>query len=104
LIATSDVEQRDRLAEICRRFHIRKLALFGSVLRPDFNSESDVDVLVDFAPGHTPSFFRLHEIEEALSAVFGGCKIDLVTYRALNPLLRASVLAEAQVQYIEKRV
>jgi len=57
---------RERLAELCRRHHIRRLALFGSVLRPDFRSDSDVDVLVEFAPGHTPGF-AFFSIQEELS-------------------------------------
>jgi predicted nucleotidyltransferase len=90
---------RERIAEFCRRQRIRCLALFGSVLRDDFGPESDVDVLVEFEPGHVPDFFRLYTVEQELSALFGGRSVDIVTYRALNRHLREPVLASAQVQY-----
>jgi predicted nucleotidyltransferase len=91
-----------QLASICQKYHIKKLALFGSVLRDDFSDDSDVDVLVEFEKGHTPDFFILYDIEQALSSVFGGRKIDLVTYRALNHHLRGRILATAQVQYEQR--
>jgi predicted nucleotidyltransferase len=90
---------REAIAEFCQRHHIRRLALFGSVLRDDFDPDSDIDVLVEFEPGRVPDFFRLYDIEQELSALFGGHPVDLVTYRALNRHLRSSVLASAQVQY-----
>ncbi len=89
----------EQIKQFCQRHRIRRLALSGSILTEDFNDESDVDVLVEFIEGHTPDFFRLFYIEEELSGLFGGRPIDLVTYRALNRHLRASVLAEAQVQF-----
>ena len=67
------------LKDFCERNHIRKLAVFGSVLRTDFTPQSDIDVLVEFYPGHIPGFFKLWEIEQELSEIFGGRKIDLVT-------------------------
>lgn len=90
---------RERLAVLCRRCRIRRLSLFGSVLRDDFGPESDVDVLVEFEPGHVPGFLRLHEIEQELSALLGGRRVDLVTPRFLNPRLRERVLAQAEPQY-----
>jgi uncharacterized protein len=89
----------DKIAEFCQRNHIRKLSLFGSVLRDDFGPDSDVDVLVDFEPGHTPDFFRLYDMEQELSALLGGYPIDFVTYRALNRHLRENILSSAVVQY-----
>jgi predicted nucleotidyltransferase len=89
----------EQIAAFCQRHHIRRLALFGSVLREDFSPDSDVDVLVEFEPGHVPDFFRLYDIEQELSALFGGRSVDIVTYRALNRHLREPVLASAQVQY-----
>ena len=90
---------RDKLAAICRRHHIRMLSLFGSVLRSDFRSDSDVDVLVEFEPGKIPGFLKLYEIEAELLALLGGRKIDLVTRQSLNRRLRDSVLATARVEY-----
>lgn len=91
---------KERLAELCRRHHIRKLSLFGSVLRDDFGPESDIDVLVEFEPGHVPGF-GLITIEDELSELFGGLPVDLVIARSVIPPLRARILAEAQVQYAE---
>ena len=92
---------RDKLADFCRRHHIRKLSLFGSVLREDFGSESDVDVLVEFEPGHVPGFIRLFEIEQEFSALIGGARPDFVTFKSLNHRIQDRVLAEAEVQYAE---
>ena len=90
---------RDQIAEFCERYHIRKLSLFGSMLREDFGPGSDVDVLVEFEPGHVPGFFRLFDLEEELSRLFGGRKVDLRTPQDLSQYLRDEVLAGAEVQY-----
>ncbi len=90
---------RERLATLCRKHHIRRLSLFGSVLRDDFGPQSDIDILVEFETGHVPGFLRLHGIEEELSALFGGRTVDLVTPKALSSRLRDRVLAGAQLQY-----
>jgi predicted nucleotidyltransferase/predicted transcriptional regulator len=89
---------RDRLAALCRRHHIAKLSLFGSVLSDAFGPASDVDVLVEFEPGHTPGL-AITDIEDELSAVFGGHRVDLVTARSLHRMIRERVLATAMVQY-----
>lgn len=94
------LEVNDRaLAALCRRHGIRRLALFGSVLRDDFRSDSDVDVLVEFAPDRVPGFLRLHEIAEELSGLFGGHRIDLVTRKALSPRLRDQIEASSEVLF-----
>jgi predicted nucleotidyltransferase len=90
---------RKSLGALCLRHHIRRLSLFGSVLRPDFGPDSDVDVLVEFEPGQVPGFFALHAIETELSNLLAGRKVDLVTQRSLNHRLRDRVLASAQVEY-----
>ena len=89
---------RAKVAEFCRRRHIRRLALFGSVLRDDFGPESDVDVLVEFEPEHVPglAFFAM---ERELSEMLGR-KVDLNTLGFLSPYIREGVLAEAEVQYV----
>ncbi len=89
------------LADFCRRHHILKLSLFGSVLRDDFGADSDVDVLVEFERGHVPGFIRLHEMERELSGLLGGRKVDLVTSKFLSPRIRDRVLANAEAQYAQ---
>ena len=86
-----------QLADFCHRNHIQRLAFFGSVLREDFQSDSDVDVLVEFESGHIPglAFFRM---EQELSELLGR-KVDLQTRNFLSPLIRPQILNEAQVQY-----
>jgi predicted nucleotidyltransferase len=91
---------REKIAAFCRRNHIRRLAVFGSVLRDDFGPDSDVDVLVEFETGHVPglAFIRL---EQELSGLMGGRRVDLVTPKFLNERIRDRVLSAAEVQYAE---
>ncbi len=89
---------QERLGEFCGRHHIRKLAFSGSVLREDFQPESDVDVLVEFEPGQVVGF-RIIDNEEELSKILGGRKVDLVREKYLNRRLRKRVLASAEVHY-----
>ena len=91
---------RERLAAFCRKHHIRKLALFGSVLRDDFRADSDVDVLVEFEPGHVPGFIRLAGMEFELSALLDGRKVDMRTPEDLSRYFRDEVVASAEVQYV----
>ena len=88
---------REKIVEFCRHYHVRKLAFFGSVLRDDFRSDSDVDVLVEFEPGHVPglAFFGM---EEELSELLGR-HVDLNTPEFLSHYFRDDVLARAEVQY-----
>lgn len=90
---------QSRLEAFCRRNHIRKLSFFGSVLGGDFGPDSDIDVLVEFEPGRAPGFFRLFDMEEELSSLFGGRKVDLRTPQDLSRYFRDEVLAGAEVQY-----
>ena len=89
---------RERIAAFCRRHHIRKLALFGSVLRDDFGPDSDVDVLVEFEPGQMIGF-RIFDIEDELSRLLGGHRVALVPEKFLNRRIRDRILASAEVQY-----
>ena len=91
---------KEKIEAFCRKRHIRKLSLFGSVLRKDFGPDSDVDVLVEFEKGHVPGFIGLYEMEEEFSEILGGRKIDLLTEKFLNRRMRAHVLAEAEVEYV----
>lgn len=89
---------REKIAEFCRHHHIRRLSLFGSVLRDDFGPDSDVDVLVEFETGHVPglAFFGM---EAELSQILGR-KVDLSTLQFLSRYFRDEVLNEAQEQYV----
>jgi hypothetical protein len=89
---------KGQIAEFCRRNHIRRLSLFGSILRDDFGPESDIDVLVEFEPGHVPGF-RFIRLQDELSRLFGGRRVDLVTPKFLNRRIRDEVLNSAEVQY-----
>ncbi len=91
-----DIPQ-EKIRKFCREHNIRQLSLFGSVLRNDFSAESDVDMLVEFVPGHTPglAFFSL---QRDLSKLIGR-QVDLNTANDLDASFRRVVLDEAQVVY-----
>lgn len=90
---------RSSIEDFCRRHHIRRLALFGSVLRDDFGPDSDVDVLVEFETEHTPGLIRFGAIERELGGLLGGRRADLVTFKGLNRHIRDRVLATAEPLY-----
>jgi predicted nucleotidyltransferase len=90
-----------QIGELCRRSGIRKLALFGSVLTDRFSGTSDIDVLVEFRPEARVGFFRLAEIEEELSGLLGGRKVDLHTPMDLSRYFRDEVVRDALVVYAE---
>jgi predicted nucleotidyltransferase len=92
---------KEKIEEFCRRNLIRKLALFGSVLRDDFGPESDIDILVEFEPGARVGFFELYDLEQELSGVFGGRKVDINTPKCLSKYFRNEVLTTAEVQYVK---
>ena len=100
MINPAVVVSKAEIADFCRRHHIRWFALFGSVLTDHFRPDSDIDVLVKFEPGHTPGL-AIFDIEDELSALFGGRKVDLVSRKYLNRWIRKRVLAEAEVLYAE---
>jgi predicted nucleotidyltransferase len=89
---------RDVVSAFCRRHQIRRLALFGSVLRDDFGPDSDVDVLVEFEPGHVPGF-QFVSIEQEFSQLIGGRRVDMITPKFLNPRIRDHVLRTAEPLY-----
>lgn len=86
-----------RVKAFCRRHHIRRLALFGSVLREDFRPHSDIDVLVEFEPDHIPglAFFAM---QDELSQILGR-QVDLNTPHFISPDFRDQVRQEAEVIY-----
>jgi hypothetical protein len=88
----------DAIAAFCRRNRIRKLSLFGSVLRDDFTPESDVDVLVEFEPGATPGFAYISMADEL--AVMLGRQVDLLTPAGLSDYFRDEVLREAEALFV----
>jgi predicted nucleotidyltransferase len=89
----------DALADVCRRYHIRRLSLFGSTLKGTARPDSDIDLLVEFERDATPSFFDLANIEQELSALLGGRRVDLRTPQDLSRYFRDEVVREAEVQY-----
>jgi hypothetical protein len=92
---------REKIAEFCRRHHIKRLSLFGSVLRDDFRPDSDVDVLVEFEPGKTPGFGYV-EVQQQLESLLGR-RVDLVSAKYVNRRLRDRVLGSAEVMYESHR-
>jgi predicted nucleotidyltransferase len=90
-----------KIAEFCERHHIRRLAFFGSVLRDDFRPDSDVDVLVEFEPSHTPGLITLAGMEIELSGLLGR-QIDMRTPGDLSHYFRQQVLDTAQVCYEQR--
>lgn len=87
------------LAAFCRRHRIQRLSLFGSVLKGTARDDSDLDLLVEFEPGHTPGLIALAGMEIELSEMLGGRRVDLRTPDDLSPYFREEVLREAEVQY-----
>lgn len=89
-----------KLTDLCRRWQVAELALFGSVLRDDFNPErSDVDILVQFLPEARIGLFALSRMKDELSEIFGR-KVDLVPKGGLKPTIRDDVVASSQVVYV----
>jgi uncharacterized protein len=86
------------IASFCRRHQIRSLALFGSAVRGDLRPDSDVDVLVEFAPEAQVGLFALLGMQEELSTLLGR-PVDLVLKSGLKPLVRDAVLASAETVY-----
>ena len=90
---------KQKIAAYCKKNHIKKLAFFGSFLRNDFRSDSDIDILVEFESGHTPGFFDLVRMEGQLSRFFKGKEIDLRTPNDLSRYFREKVISNAEVLY-----
>jgi uncharacterized protein len=90
---------RDALASLCHRHGIRRLSLFGSVLHGTERPDSDVDLLIEFARGARPSLLDLADIEQELSGLLGGRRVDVRTAEDLSRYFRDEVLREAEVQY-----
>jgi predicted nucleotidyltransferase len=90
----------EKLAEFCKKYHIRKLSLFGSVISENFRQDSDVDVLVEFEIGQVVGLLRLAGMELELSEILGR-KVDIRTPADLSRYFREEVVSSAEVQYVE---
>jgi predicted nucleotidyltransferase len=90
---------RHKIADFCRKNHIVKLSFFGSILRDDFRSDSDIDVLIEFDPNYVPGLLGLSRMERELSETLGGRKVDIRTPQDLSKYFRNQVLARAEVHY-----
>jgi predicted nucleotidyltransferase len=88
----------DRIADFCRRHRIRRLALFGSILRDDFGPDSDVDVLVEFEPGARVGWDFV-TIQDELGELFGR-PVDLLTPGCIRPAYRDAILSSARNVYV----
>jgi predicted nucleotidyltransferase len=91
---------KERIAEFCRKHHIRRLSFFGSVISEHFTQDSDVDVLVEFEQGQVVGLLRLAGMEIELSEILGR-KVDLRTPADLSRYFRDDVLSTAELQYAE---
>lgn len=93
---------KDRIAAFCEKWQVVRLALFGSVLRPDFNAQSDVDVLVDLAPSHGLSLYDWSDMMDDLAVIFGR-PVDLLERKSVeqskNPIRRRHILENSEVVY-----
>jgi hypothetical protein len=92
---------KQKIVEFCKRNHIQNLSFFGSVLRDDFMPGSDIDILVEFDPANIPGFFDLIRMEEELSSILGGRKVDMRTPEDLSKYFRNDVLSTAEALYVE---
>jgi predicted nucleotidyltransferase len=88
------------LASFCQRHRIRRLALFGSVLKGTARPDSDIDLLVEFEPDAKPTLLDLADMEEELAHLLGGRRVDLRTPAELSRYFRNAVLRDAEVQYV----
>jgi uncharacterized protein len=100
-VQLSSIIEKNELERFCRRHHIRRLFLFGSAVRGELRPESDLDFLIEYEPGHRPGLVAIQQIQDELSELCGGRKVDLVNPKYLNPRLKNRILAEAQLQYGE---
>ena len=91
---------REKIAEFCKRNHIRRLSLFGSALQGDVRPDSDIDFLVEFYPDHVPGLIKLAGMEIEMTELLGR-KVDLRTPQDLSRYFRQEVLDSAEVQYAE---
>lgn len=92
-----------KVSQFCEKNHILQLSFFGSVLRDDFNDKSDIDVLVEFHNTANVGLFELYDMEQELSKLFGGRKVDINTKSSLSKYFRKEVITEMEIQYDKTR-
>ncbi len=94
---------KEKIAEFCKKWNIREFAIFGSVLRDDFRTDSDIDAIVDFVPDSSHSLFDLVDMTEELEKIFNR-KVDLLTKRGVetsrNYIRRREILSTLEVLYV----
>jgi len=95
-------EHKDQIISFCNKNNIKKISLFGSALREDFDDESDIDILVWFEPQHKPGFFELVRMEEDLSSILEGREVDLRTPKDLSRYFRDEVLGRSEEIYAQR--
>ena len=99
MVAATETFDLTALGDICRTFRVRRLSVFGSIARGEQRPDSDVDLLVEYESGFTPSLFRVVELSEKLRPVFGGRNVDLVLPAEVHWFIRDQVLNSAQTIY-----
>lgn len=90
---------KEKIAEFCRKNHIKKLSLFGSVLKGIDDENSDIDILVEFEKGFVPGFIGFSRMESELSGIIDGQKVDLRTPEELSRYFRDEVISLSRVEY-----
>jgi uncharacterized protein len=88
-----------RIVAFCRKYGVEEFALFGSVLREDFGPDSDVDVMLKFAPGHGFTFENMPDIQDELEAMFGRSVDVIEKNRVRNPFRRQAIMSNYRVVY-----
>lgn len=88
----------EQIESICKRFKVRELSLFGSIVKGDFRSDSDVDLLIEFEPDNTIGFMGLSSLQRKFSEIFSR-NVDLVSKKGLNPVIREEVLTQRRIIY-----
>lgn len=98
---TISESQSEKLSQLCREYYVQKLSIFGSTLHGDAREDSDLDILVEFLPGHIPGLFTFAGIQHKLSLIFGR-DVDLRTAEDLSRYFRQDVVKEAMPVYAVK--
>jgi predicted nucleotidyltransferase len=97
--AVTELLDDETVREFCERNNVQRLSLFGSALRDDFSEDSDVDLLVEFHPDHVPGLFGIARMEEELSDLLGGRRVDLRTAADLSRYFRRDVVEGSVTLY-----